>query len=85
MLVIESYRKFISNRKKVYKKWILNIHHYGLIKIWQENQDEQKTKDIISRVLKYREIKRGYVVWKTTFDVWGFPITEIFFSKRIIK
>ena len=84
-LLIESYFKFMKTRTRYFKSPILTLDREGFHQIGQFEKDKDfKTIDTINNLLKTREINSGHVVWRTVYNLWGFPWAEIWHNSKIL-
>lgn len=82
-VLIENYYKFLASRKRFFKSPLLILRHYGFTQIGQYER-LGKSYDIVTDLLRFREIKKGHIVWRQVKDGWGFPWVEIFYNDKVL-
>jgi len=83
-LIIENYYKFLETHPKYFKSPLLNMDRYGFIQLGIIEKDKEKTRHIINRILLFREIQQGHIVWRILKNGWGEPFVQVFYNKKIL-
>ena len=84
-LLIENYCKFMKTRTRYFHSPLLIMEREGFIQIGQFEKDKSfKTKKCIVELLKVHKITAGHIVWRTVYNLWGFPWAQVWYRKEIL-